>query len=52
MVDRWGSFSDVPLTPMGPGVADYVFSLVNDDYAVRVIEQPGDDSEGVTELPC
>ena len=52
VVDQWGSFSDVPLTPMGPGFVDYVLSIVNADRVVRVIEPPSDDLEGVTELPC
>ena len=47
-----GSFSDVPLVPMGPGFVDYVLSIVNADRALRVVEAPGDDVEGVTELPC
>ena len=45
-----GSFSDVPLVPMGPGFVDYVLS--NAHCAVRVIQAPGDDVEDVTELPC
>ena len=52
VVHHRGSFSDVPLTPMGPGFPDYVFSIVNADRAVWVIEPPNDDLEGVTELPC
>ena len=43
VVDHRGSFLDVPLTPMGLGVVDYVMSIVNADRTVRVIEQPGDD---------
>ena len=31
VVDHRGSFSDVPLTPMGPGFVDYVLSIVNAD---------------------
>ena len=51
-VEHRGSFSDVPLVPMGPGFVDYVLSIVNVDRAVRVVQAPGDDVEGVTELPC
>ena len=35
---------------MGAGFVDYVLSIVNDDRAVRVVQAPGDDVEGVTEL--
>ena len=49
VVDHQGAFSDVPLTPMGPGFVDHVLGIVNAD---RVIEPPGDDLEGVTQLPC
>ena len=52
VVEHRGSFADVPLIPMGPGFVDYVPSIVNVDRAVRVVEAPGDDVEGVTELPC
>ena len=52
VVDHRGSFSDFPLTPMGLGFVDYVLSIVNVDHAVRVIEPPADDLEGVIELPC
>ena len=52
VVDHRASFSDVPLTPMGPGFVDYVLSIVNVDRSVRVIEPLGDDLEGVIELPC
>ena len=52
VVEHRGSSSDVPLVPMGPGFVDYVLSIVNADRAVRVVEAPGDDVEGVTELPC
>ena len=52
VVDRWSSFSNVPLTPMGPGFVDYVLSIDNADRAVRVIQPLGDDLEGMTELPC
>ena len=51
-VEHRGSFSDVPLVQMGPGFVDYVLGIVNDDRVVRVVEAPGDDVEGVTELPC
>ena len=52
VVEHRGSFSDVPLVPMGPGFVDYVLGIVNTDRAVRVVEAPGDDVEAVTELPC
>ena len=52
VVEHRGSFSNVPLVPMGAGFVDYVLSTVNADRAVRVVEAPGDDVEGVTELPC
>ena len=42
----------MPLVPMGPGFVDYVLSIVNVDRAVRVVEAPAGDVEGVTELPC
>ena len=42
-VDHRGSFSDVPLTPKGPGFVDYVLSIVNADHVVRVIQPPSDD---------
>ena len=51
-MEHRGSFSDVPLVPMGPGFVDYVLGIVDADRAVRVVEVPGDDVEGVTELPC
>ena len=51
-VEHRGPFSDVPLVPMGPGFVDYVLGIVNADRAVRVVEAPGDDVGGVTELPC
>ena len=41
MVEHRGTFSDVPLVPMGAGFVDYV----------RVVQAPGDDVKGVTELP-
>ena len=36
---------------LGAGFVDYVLSIVNADCAVRVVQAPGDDVEGVTELP-
>ena len=51
VVEHRGTFSDVPLVPMGAGFVDYVLSIVNADRAVRVIQAPGDDVEGVTDLP-
>ena len=45
-----GTFSNVPLVPMGAGFVDYVLSIVNADRAVRVVQAPGDDVEGVAEL--
>ena len=51
VVEHRGIFSDVPLVPMGAGFVDYVLSFVNADRDVRVVEAPGDDVEGVTELP-
>ena len=50
MVEHRGTFSNVPLVPMGAGFVDYVLSIVNADRAVRVAQAPGDDVEGVTEL--
>ena len=35
---------------MGAGFVDYVLSIVNADRDVRVVQAPGDDVEGVTEL--
>ena len=35
-----------------PCFVDYVLSIANVDRAVQVIESPGDDLEGVIELPC
>ena len=51
MVDHRGTFSDVPLVSMGAGFVDCVLSIVNADRAVRVVQKPGDDVEGVTESP-
>ena len=50
VVEHRGTFSDVPLVPMGAGFVDYVLSIVNADRAVRVVQAPGDDVEGVTEF--
>ena len=50
VVEHRGTISDVPLVPMGAGFVDYVLSIVNVDRAVRVVEAPGDDVEGVTVL--
>ena len=50
VVEHRGTFSDVPLVPKGAGFVDYVLSIVNVDRAVRVVQAPGDDVEGVTEL--
>ena len=51
VVEHRGTFSDVPLVPMGAGFVDYVLSIVSAHRAVRVVQAPGDDVEGVTELP-
>ena len=50
VVEHRGTFSDVPFVPMGAGFVDNVLSIVNADRAVRVVQVPGDDVEGVTEL--
>ena len=50
MVEHRGTFCDVPLIPMSAGFVDYVLNIVNADRAVRVVQAPGDDVEGVTEL--
>ena len=50
VAEHRGTFSDVPLVPMGVSFVDYVLSIVHANRAVRVIEAPGDDVEGVTEL--
>ena len=50
MVEHRGTFSAVPLVPMGADFVDYLPSIVNVDRAMRVVEAPGDDVEGVTEL--
>ena len=51
VVEHQGTFSDVPLVPMGAGFVDHVLIIVKAHRAVRVVEAPGDDVEGVTELP-
>ena len=51
VVEHRGTFSDVPLVPMGTGFVDYALNIINVDRAVRVVQAPGDDVEGVTELP-
>ena len=51
MVEHRGTFSDVPLVPMGASFVDYLLSIVNANRGVRVVQAPGDDVEGVTELP-
>ena len=50
VVEHRGTYSNVPLDPMGAGFVDYVLSIVNADRAVRVVQAPGDDVEGLTEL--
>ena len=50
VVEHRGAFSNVPLVPMGAGFVDYVLSIVSADRAVRVVQVPGADVEGVTEL--
>ena len=52
VVDHRGSFLDVHLTPTPPGFVSLVLYVVNADCALRVIQAPGDDLEGGTELPC
>ena len=52
VVEHQGTFSDVPLVPMGGSFVDYVLSMVNIDRVLRAVEAPGDDVEGVTELSC
>ena len=51
VVEHRGTFSDVPLVPMGAGFVEYVLGIVNADRTVRAVEALGDDVEGVTELP-
>ena len=51
VVEHRGTFSDFTLVPMGAGCVDYVLNIVNVNRAVRVVQAPGDDVEGVTELP-
>ena len=50
VVEHRGSFSYVPLVPTGAGFVDFVLSIVNADRAVRLVQAPGDDVEGVTEI--
>ena len=50
VVEHRGTFSNVPLVPMGAGFADYVLSIVNADRAMRVVQAPGDDVEGVPKI--
>ena len=50
VVEHRGTFSNVPLVPMGAGFVHYVLNIVNADRAVRVAQAPGDDVEGVIEL--
>ena len=50
MVQHRGTFCNLPLIPMRAGFVEYVLSIVNADRAVRVVQAPGDDVEGVTEL--
>ena len=50
VVEHRGTFSDVPLVPMGAGFVDFVLSIVNAHRAVRAVEAPRDDVHGVTEL--
>ena len=52
VVDRQGSFLEVSLTPMPPSYVSYMLCDVNANCAVQVIQPPGDDLEGVTQLPC
>ena len=53
---RWcrstrGTFSDVPLVPMGASFVDYVLSIFNADRVSHVLQARIDDVEGVTVLP-
>ena len=50
VVEHRGAFSNVPLVPTDAGFVDYALSIVNADRAVRVVQAPGDDVEGMTEL--
>ena len=52
VVEHRGSFSNVPLVPMGPSFLDYVLSIVNAHRAVLVVEAHSDEVEGMTELLC
>ena len=40
VVEHRGTFSEVPLIPMGAGFVDYVLTIVNADRAVRAVEAP------------
>ena len=51
VVGHRGPFSDLHLVPMGTGFVDYVLRIVNADRDVRVVQAPGDDVEGVKDLP-
>ena len=51
VVEHQGTIFGVCLVPMGAGFVDYVLSIPNADPAVRAVEAPGDDVEGVTEPP-
>ena len=51
VAEHRGTFGDVLLIPMGDVFVDYVLNIVNDDRALRFVQAPGDDVEGVTELP-
>ena len=51
VVEHRRTFSDAPLVPKGTGFVDYVLSIVDAHRAVRVVQAPGDDVEGVTGLP-
>ena len=50
VVEHRGTFSNVPFVPMGAGFVDCLLSIVNANCAVRLVQAPGDDVEGVTEL--
>ena len=45
-----GTFFEVPVVAMGAGFVDYVLSIVLACRAVRFLQAPGDDVEGVTKL--
>ena len=42
VVEHRGTFSDMPLVPMGASFVDDVLNIVNADRAVRVVQAPGD----------